>query len=88
MVKLLAVNIQTVAQFILRHLRVSNDGVERRPEFMTDVGEEHALRRVGRSASARAVFISSMAICSLADMSLNVLAKSPISPESRWSSIR
>ena len=48
MVKLLAVNIQAVAQLILQHLRVSNDGVERRPEFMTDVGEEHALRRVGR----------------------------------------
>ena len=50
MVELFAIDIGTVTQLVLQHLRVTNNGVEWRPQFMTHVGEEHTfggVRRVG-----------------------------------------
>ena len=43
---------------------------------------------LAESASALAVLVSSIAVCSLVDISLKVLARSPISPESRCASMR
>ena len=46
--ELFAINFNPVTQFILKHFRVANDGIQRRSQLMAHIGEEHAFRGVSR----------------------------------------
>ena len=46
--KLLAIDLHAISQFVLEHLRVTDDGIERRSQFVTDIGQEHTFGSIGR----------------------------------------
>ena len=47
MMKLLAIDLHAISQLVLKHLRVTDDGIERRSQFVTDIGEEHTFGGTG-----------------------------------------
>ena len=48
MMKLLAIDLLAISQLVLEHLRVTDDGIERRSQLVADIGEEHTFGRIGR----------------------------------------
>ena len=45
--KLLSIDLHAISQLVLKHLRVTDDGIERRSQFVTDIGEEHTFGGIG-----------------------------------------
>ena len=46
--KLLAINLLAISQLVLEHLRVTDNGIERRSQLVTDIRKEHTFGRIGR----------------------------------------
>jgi hypothetical protein len=72
----------------VEHFAVTDDRVQRRAQFVADVGQEARLGGIRLVADCFASCSSSMARRSLSDMVLKAVARSPSSPSSSMSSMR